>query len=615
MASLVTVTREENIAVVALNNPPVNALSHPVRVALLAALEELFADATLGAIVIACEGRTFVAGADIREFGKAPLLPDLPDVIEFLDKAPQLTVAAIHGTALGGGLELALACHFRVATPSAKLGLPEVTLGILPGAGGTQRLPRLIGVRPALELIVSGVPISAAQAQRLGIVDELGSDDVKASAVAFARRALAEGRRARRASELSATEGDAGELAEYERGIAQRWRGFLAPFRCVEAVRAAVELPFAEGLERERALFRELMASAESAAQRHVFFGEREVAKVPGLPEETPTRPVKSVVVVGAGALASGLAKCFTDARMAVTLLGDSAEELAAASSADLLLEAVAENADEKRATLARLGSVAKPGAILASTTSFLDLDALAGATGRPSDFVGMRFATPLEQMKLLEVVPCQRTATDAYATVMKLGRALGKIAVPVRAHVANRLLTRRNREIGLLLEEGASRGDIDAALVDFGFPTGPFAELGSSTLAGSHAEKGAAAVTDPSVAALLESPRNGRGGRGRSVSAEEIRDRCLYAVVNEAARVLDEGLAARALDIDMIWVHGHAFPVYRGGPLFFADQVGLSVVHQHIQRYRAEVGEEYWSPAPRIERLAKEQGRFYGKT
>src|ERR1041384_1404789 len=334
MSSLVTLTRHENIAVLTLNNPPVNALSHAVRVAAFAILKELFETADAEALVIACEGRTFIAGADIREFGKPPLAPDLPELVEFLDSAPMLTIAAIHGTALGGGLELALACDFRIAAQNAKLGLPEAALGILPGAGGTQRLPRLFGVRPALDMIVSGTPISAAEAQRLGLVDEITTDALPEFALAFARRVLREKRARRGTSALPETLDDPQLLASYEASIAERWRGFLSPFRCIEAVRAALELPFSEGLLRERELFRELVASAESKAQRHVFFGEREVAKVPGLAEDTPTRPIKSVAVLGDAAKTSELARCFADAGLTVTLLANDPREVERAIAA-----------------------------------------------------------------------------------------------------------------------------------------------------------------------------------------------------------------------------------------------------------------------------------------
>ena len=595
MPSPVTVTRHGSIALVALNNPPVNALSHAVRVALLDTLKELFVTADVDAIVIACEGRTFVAGADIREFGKPPLDPDLPELVEFLDSSPKLTLAAIHGTALGGGLELALACHFRIAAASAKLGLPEVTLGILPGAGGTQRLPRLIGVRQALDLIVGGTPIGAAAAQRLGLIDEVVGEDVKAAALEVAGRLLSEPRALRRISSLSASVDEPDFFVAYERSIADRCRGFLAPFRCVDAVRAAVELPFDAGLERERALFRELMASTESKAQRHLFFGEREVAKVPGLGDDTPTRAVKSVAIIGGSALGDELARCFLDARIPVALLTDERRDLDGspeAKNADLLIEAVSDDLKSKRAALSRLASIAKPGAILATTTSSLGLDDIARDLPRATDLVSLHFATPLNRSKLLEVERGAQTASDAYLTIMKLGRSLGKIAVPTRGHVARTLLTRCAREVALLRAEGASVASIDRTLIDFGFSQEFLSEL---------------------AAALAEKPTHSANSH-REISDIEILERCLFSVVNAAARALENGSVARPLDIDMIGVHGLGFPVYRGGPMFFADAVGLSRVHASISRYREHVGEEDWSPAPLLERLARDGKSFYGK-
>jgi len=641
MSDLVSVTRHGGVAVVSLNNPPVNALSHALRVTLIASLTELFVAADVQAIVIACEGRTFIAGADIREFGKPPLVPDLPDLVEFLDGAPKPTIAAIHGTALGGGLELALACHFRVATESAKLGLPEVTLGILPGAGGTQRLPRLIGVKPALDMILSGTPISAARAQQLGLIDGVIADQVKDAAVEFASSVLAQGRPRRRVSELTATLEDADTFKAYERSSAERFRGFLAPFRCIDAVRGAVELPFAQGLERERELFKQLMASPESKAQRHVFFGEREVAKIPGIADDTPSRSLKSIAVVGTAGGVSGIATSFADARMAVTLVADTQDQLDRALSqiresyadavsrgrisqaerdsrldrirptlldddardADLLIECVPDELSDKQAVLARLDRIAKPNAILASSTTLWNLESLAEATSRPAELVGLHFSGPFGPSRLLECVRGPRTSAEAFATVMKLGRSLGRVAVPVRGHVARRLMARRREETLSLVEDGALPEDVDRAMTEFGYPIGPFAlEL----------ERSARATPDPALATLLERHSARHGIVRRSVSLEEITARCLYSVVNEAAQLLEEGFAARPLDVDMIMVHGCGFPLYRGGPLFFADQLGLAEVRAHMLQFREQAGAEYWTPAPLIERLAAERGSFY---
>lgn len=624
MKDLVTVTRHGSIALLALNNPPVNALSHAVRIAMIDGLRQLFAAADVEAIVIACEGRTFIAGADIREFGKPPLDPDLPELVEFLDGAPKATIAAIHGTALGGGLELALACHFRVASESAKLGLPEVTLGILPGAGGTQRLPRLIGVEPALDMIVGGAPISAAQAKRAGLIDALIADPVQESALEFARAVLAEGRPRRRVSELEARLDDPQAFVAYQERTAGRARGFLAPFRCIDAIKGAVEEPFARGILLERELFKQLMASAESKAQRHLFFGEREVAKVPGLPEDAPTRSVKSIAVLGGDAIAGAVAVSFADARLAVTLVADTQEQLdqalsrvregyAAAVSrgrisqsehdsrlerirptlvyddardADLLIECAPDELDAKHAALARLDVIAKPGAILATSTVSADLDALAVATSRPADVLALHFTGLREPSRLLECVRGSRTSPEAFATAMKLGRSLGRVAVPVQGHVGPRLMVRLQSEVLHLLEEGALPEEVDRALTDFGFPS--------------------------ALPTLLARPSVGRGLARRSIGTEELTARCVYSLVNEAARLLDEKLAARPLDIDMIMVQGFGFPVYRGGPLFFADRIGLAEVRERLLQFRDRLGEPRWTPAELIERLAAERGCFY---
>lgn len=631
MAPVLTVTRHGAVGAVALNNPPVNALSHPLRVALLEALSNLYADPAIQAIALYCEGRTFIAGADIRELGKPALLPDVPDAVELIENAPKPVIAAIHGTALGGGLELALACHFRIASADAKLGLPEVTLGILPGAGGTQRLPRLIGVRASLDMIVLGEPVSAANALTLGLIDEVFEGDAKAAALSFAARAIAEKLPVRRVSGLSAKLDDPELFAEYEEKLAREWRGFLAPFHCLLAVRNAVELPFDEGLKRERALFSELMASSESKAQRHAFFAEREVAKVPGLPENTPVRPVRSAAVVGGGKAAREVAQCFADAHLPVTLLAETADGLDRClaairdhytngvargqlgraeadarialiqpalsyqdlANADLLIEAVAEDLDVKRNVFAKLDTVGKPSAIFATSADSVDVDAVAAATRRPEAVVGMHFASPVDRKRLLENVRGERTGADVLATVMKLGRTLGKVAVPVRGFIAHRLLARSSREAYLLLEEGAALEELDQTFREFGFPQAPFASLGPGGM-----------KTDSGQPQQL-------GARRGEISADEIRERCLYALINEAARALEDGVVARPLDVDLICIHGYDFPVYLGGPLFFADQVGLRTIYDATVQYQKRVG-EHWSPAPLIERFVKEGRGFY---
>jgi 3-hydroxyacyl-CoA dehydrogenase len=633
MTHLLSIGRHERIASIILNNPPVNALSHAMRVVLLEELSNLFGDEGVSAIVIACEGRTFIAGADIREFGKPPLAPDLPELVEFVDAAPKPVIAAMHGTALGGGLELAMACHFRLCAPSAKLGLPEVTLGILPGAGGTQRLPRLIGARAALDMIVGGKLLSAARAKSLGLIDEIIEGDLRAGALALAARVVSELRPLSRVSERRPTVDDPRLFEDYERSIAHKWRGFLAPFRCIEAVRVAVELPFSEGLKRERELFAELMGSSQSKAQRHVFFAEREVAKVSDLPVETPTRQVSSTAVVGDSSAAVAIARCLADSGVEVTLLVSDLEtsernrtalrdgyaravargELPAAEvqqrlarihlsqsyedvrETDLLIEAVPDDLQAKRDVLARLGQVAKPAAILVTSTASFDVDAVAPASARPEAVAGMHFAKPLSGLKLLEAVRGSATTPDVYATVMKLGKTLGRVTVPLRAPLARRLLEQALQQASRLVEEGASPHSVDAALYEFGFPMGPFAARDRNLLEGT-----------------FRQPEANSRGAPRPISAREIVERCLYVVVNEAARALEAGVAARPIDIDMIAVSGVGFPVYRGGPLFYSDQVGLRDICESLLKYCRQTEDPSFAPAALIERLAEQGKGFY---
>jgi 3-hydroxyacyl-CoA dehydrogenase len=636
MAQLVSSTKQRNVAVIAVNNPPVNALSHAVRVGIRERLGDALEDAGVDAVVVWCEGRTFIAGADIREFGKTPLEPDVPEVVEFVARARKPVIAAIHGTALGGGVELALACDFRVALSSAKLGLPEISLGILPGAGGTQRLPRLVGARAALDMIVGGRQITAGKALDMGLIDEVVEGDLLARAVALAERVVAERRPLRKLGEQSVVLDEPNLFEEYERRIARESRGLLAPFHVIRAVRAAVELPFAEGLLRERELFRELMESPQAKAQRHVFFAEREVGRSPVRADPVPEREVKSVAVIGDGALGGRIAASFANARIPVVLLGMTQASLdrevsavrdlyssavAAGTlrqvemderlslvrpalsfeelrSADLVLEALPDDITSKREVFAALDAVCKPGAILATHAPSLDVDAIAGVM-RPGDVVGMHFFVHADSTKALEVVRARETLPEVCASVMKVGRALGKVTVLLRALVSRRTLGRCGREILALVEEGAVPEDVDRVLCDFGFPAGPFA---APEVWGLGVDRDRPGLTG-----------EGRGVHRRAIEDQEILERCLYAVINEAARLLDEGSAPRPLEVDMVWVHGLGFPVHRGGPLFYADQIGVPVVYEAVCRYRQRFDTEAWAPAPLLERLAKERRGFYG--
>ncbi|MBI2783593.1 MAG: enoyl-CoA hydratase/isomerase family protein [Gammaproteobacteria bacterium] len=692
MSDAVSFTRDGEIGVITVANPPVNALSQPVRAGLKEAVQAGLADAGVKAMVLICDGATFIAGADIREFGKPLAAPSLVPVIDAMEASDKPIVAAIHGTALGGGLEVALGCHYRVAVPGARVGLPEVNLGLLPGAGGTQRLPRLVGVEKALDFIVQGTHVPAAEAQRLGLLDALIEGDLKTGAIAFARRVLAEHRGVKRASALPVAPVAADFFANYEAGIARRLRGFKAPFNIIKAVQAAAELPFAEGMQREAELFQELMTSSESRAQRHVFFAEREVAKIPGLPKDTTQREIKTAAVIGAGTMGGGIAMNFANAGIPVTLLEINREALdrgiavirknyeATASKgrltpadvekrmglitpstayddikqADVVIEAVFENMDIKQEVFRKLDAVCKPGAILATNTSTLNVDAIASVTQRPQDVIGMHFFSPANVMRLLENVRGKQTANDVIATVMNLSRRIGKIGALVGVcdgFVGNRMLHQRTREAMFLVEEGARPEQIDKVLYDFGFPMGPFAMADMAGLdvgykvrqerrkagkiepreslwidriveMGRHGQKTGAGIyryadgrtplPDPEIERLIAQCARDAGIAQRQISDQEILERCLYPMINEGARILEEGIAARALDIDIIWINGYGFPAYRGGPMFWADAIGLRTVCAAYEKYARQCGDTYWKPAPLLEKLAREGKGFY---
>ncbi|MDN5937866.1 MAG: 3-hydroxyacyl-CoA dehydrogenase NAD-binding domain-containing protein [Salinisphaera sp.] len=694
MSELVSYRLEGDIGVIAIDYPPVNALSHGVRKGLQQCLREGLADDAAQALIVIGAGRTFPAGADIREFGKPPEDPWLPEVIDGYDASSKLVVAAIHGTALGGGLEVALGCHYRVALDSAKVGLPEVKLGLLPGAGGTQRLPRLVGAQAALEMIVSGTPVDAAKGRELGILDEVVEGDLLQGALAYARRLVAENAPLRQASAGSVT-ADAGLFSNFEQSIARKSRGFLAPFHCIKAVQAAAELPFEAGCKRERALFMELMQSPESAAQRHVFFAERAVAKVPVLDPKTPKREINTVGILGAGTMGGGIAMNFLNAGMAVTLLEVQQEALdqgvalirknyeATAkkgrvtqerveqcmalltptlryddlASVDLVIEAVFENMGVKKEVFGQLDAVCKPSAILATNTSTLDINEIAAATRRPEDVMGMHFFSPANVMRLLENVRGEKTADQVLVTVMDLAKRIGKVGVLVgvcRGFVGNRILHQRRTEATALVNEGATPEQVDRVLFDFGFPMGEFAMsdlagldvgyrirqgqreadpdngpqanwLDALAEAGRYGQKTRAGVYDyaegsrtpiPSevTARLIDEYRREKGIQPRTVSDQEVLERCLYVMVNEGAKILEQGIANRPLDVDVIWIYGYGFPVYRGGPLFWADHIGLQTIHDKIAEFHRDTGKDHWQPAKLLERLASEGKGFYGQ-
>ena len=692
MSSPVTFMTQGRIGIARIDNPPVNALSHAVRKGLSDVVDRALADEKVGALVIICDGRTFIAGADIKEFGKPMVAPILQDVIATLEGSSKPVIAAIHGTALGGGLEVALACHFRVAAPTARVGLPEVKLGILPGAGGTQRLPRLIGVEAALKMIVDGGEVAASAAQKMGILDELVDGDLTAGAVAFAEKVLNESRPIRRTSTLTAKLDNPAIFNEMAKTVAKRQRGYLAPLKCIEAVRMATELPFAEGAEREYAMCRELLNGPQSKAQRHMFAAEREVGKIAGVPEDTVARDVKSAAVVGMGTMGVGIAMCFANVGFPVTVLDRKQETLDKAlktirknyegsvtkgslaqaemdkrlglvkptlsysdlADADLVIEAVYEDMAEKKDVFAKLDTVCKQGAVLASNTSYLDIDQLADATKRPQDVAGMHFFNPANVMRLLENVRPAKAAPDVLATIMKTGKKIGKLPVLVGVcdgFVGNRMLAKRSREGFFMMEEGATPWQIDKVLYDFGFPMGPYSvadlagldvawanrksrfdrltsreqacnildqicelgRFGQKTGAGYYKyDEKRNATPDPLIEDLIVQHSAKRGLTRQAFSDQEIIERCLYAMINEGAKILEEGVVPRPHEIDVIWVNGFGFPAYRGGPMFYADQIGLDNVYKAILKYRDQVGEQFFTPAPLLERLAKSGKSFY---
>ncbi len=694
MAETVTFSKEGNVGLIIINNPPVNALSQAVRAGIKAGIEKGIADKNVDAMVVMCEGRTFIAGADIREFGKPPMEPYLPDVCQFIEDSQKPVIAAIHGTALGGGLEIPLSCHFRIAVAGAKVGLPEVKLGLLPGAGGTQRLPRVAGVQAALEMITSGIPVAAVRAKAMGILDEIVDGNLKAAALTFAKKVVDERLPVRKVSELQAKADSPTIFEDFATANARKFRGFMAPFKCIEAVKIATELPFAEGMKRERAIFLELQASDQSKAQRHVFFAEREVVRIPGLPDDQPTREIKSVGILGAGTMGGGIAMCFVNAGIPVVLLEVKQEFLDKGlavikknyantvakgklkqevmdqrlslivptlsyddlKNVDLVIEAVFEDMTVKKEVFTKLDAVCKPGAILASNTSYLNIDDIAATTKRPQDVMGMHFFSPANVMRLLENVRGAKTSPEVYATAMKVGKAIGKVPVLVGVcdgFVGNRMLAKRTRECGFMLEEGALPWQIDKVIYNFGFPMGPYAmgdmagldigwrnhkakfdslsprekdcnilnkicemgRFGQKTGAGFYKyDEKRNATRDPLIEELIVKHSQKVGITRRVISDQEIIERAIYSMINEGAKILEEGIAARPLDIDVVWLYGYGFPVYLGGPMFYADTVGLKKVHDAILKYKDLVGAEYWTPSPLLERLAKEGKGFYSK-
>jgi 3-hydroxyacyl-CoA dehydrogenase len=687
---LETVTTDVgDIALLVVDNPPVNALSWHVRQGLFDGIQAAIAGGAV-AIVLICDGRTFIAGADITEFGGgSQQAAGLHDVQAAMEDAPVPVIAAIHGTALGGGLETALAAHYRVAVASAKVGLPEVNLGLLPGGGGTQRLPRLTGVPTALEMMTSGRHVAAAEALELGVIDEVvEAGDLRAAAVAFAARAVADGMplvKVRDRSDRLVEAKDNPQLfADFRASIARKTRGFLAPEYIVQCVEAAANLPFEEGVKVEGRLFLELVTGPQSAAQRYAFFAERAANKIPDIDKDTPIVDVRTCGVLGAGTMGGGIAMNFANVGIPVTIVErdqasldrglavvrknyersasrgsippEAVEERMALitgstdkadfADCDIVIEAVFEDMELKKSIFRELDAICKPGAILASNTSALDINEIAAVTSRPESVIGMHFFSPANVMKLLENVRGDKSSDTVVASTMAIGKRIGKVPVMVgvcRGFVGNRMLFMRGAEAERMILEGATPAQVDNVLYEFGFPMGPFAmsdlaglDIGwkeetssGSTVREVLCENGRrgqkngrgyytydpetrAATPDPEVVELIRGFAVGKGIEQREVTDQEVLERLLYPMVNEGAKILDEGIAIRGSDIDVVWVNGYGWPVYRGGPMYWADSVGLPEIVDRIRGYGESLGGGHWKLSPLLDRLAADGGALH---
>ncbi|MEA3195006.1 MAG: 3-hydroxyacyl-CoA dehydrogenase [Betaproteobacteria bacterium] len=680
----------DGVAVISMNSPPVNGLSNALRAAIVENLEKADKDPSVKAVVLIGSAKAFSGGADIREFNKPRVKPDLPDVNDRQDAMTKPLVAAVGGFALGGGLELALACHYRVAAPKALLGLPEVKLGILPGSGGTQRLPRVVPMAEAVQMMTTGTPIPAEKAKALGLVDEVAQGDLLDSAIQFAKGKV--GKPLPRIRDRSVKLEDAKTFfAQAREQVAKASRGYPAPLEIVGCAEAAATKPFDEGRKHEREAFARLVDTTESKSLRHAFFAERQTSKIPDVPEDTPVREIRKAAVLGAGTMGGGIAMNFANAGIPVTLIdmnqaavdkgvGIIKKNYAATVSkgrlkqedmdkrmalikpstdlpadADIYIEAVFERMDVKQDVFKKLDALAKPGAILATNTSTLDVDLIAAATKRPQDVIGTHFFSPANVMRLLEVVRGKKTDKSVLATTMKLGKALKKLPVVsgvCDGFIGNRMLEKYGQQSLFLLDEGATPQQVDAAMAKFGMAMGPFTmydmagndigweirkrryterpdflyskiadriceqgRFGQKTGKGFYKYEAAnrKPIPDPDVDKILDSYRNEIGAKKRIISDEEIVQRLVYALVNEGAYILEEGIALRASDIDMVYLTGYGFPPYRGGPMFYADTVGLDKVLASIQKFQAGYQGGAWKPAPLLAKLAKEGRKFNG--
>ncbi|MBP8186853.1 MAG: 3-hydroxyacyl-CoA dehydrogenase NAD-binding domain-containing protein [Comamonas sp.] len=692
-ASVVQTRLDGEVLVVSINNPPVNALGQAVRAGLLAAVEQAAANAAVKALLIVGEGKAFIAGADIREFGKPAVAPSLPDVCNALEASDKLVVAAIHGAALGGGLEVALSAHYRVALPKALLGLPEVSLGLLPGAGGTQRAPRVMGVKAATELMLSGKHLSAKAALAAGLVDVLvDSSDPLAAGLAYARNLLAAGAAVRRTRDIAIAD-KAGALADLEAlaaETAKKARGLFSPLKIIECVKAAVELPFDQGLAKERELFVQCLESPQRQGLVHAFFAERETAKIPEAKAAAP-RAFSTLAIIGGGTMGAGITVAALDAGYPVTMVERDAESIARGQAnvekvyngliakgrmteegkaaimarytpstsyddlkdVDLVIEAVFEDLDVKKAVFKELDRVCKRGAVLATNTSYLDIDAIADATARPQDVIGLHFFSPANIMKLLEIVVPAKVSADVVATAFELAKKLKK--VPVRAGVCdgfigNRILAVYKQAADYIMEDGASPYEIDEAVRGFGYPMGPFqvTDLAGGDIGWATRKRRAATRNpkaryvevadricengwfgqktgrgfylypqgarvgqqDPEVLAIVDAERAKKGVTPRKFTPEEIMRRYMAAMVNEGAKVVQEGIALRPLDVDVTFISGYGFPRHRGGPMKWADMQGLDKILADIKTFEQE-DPLFWKPAALLEKLVAEGQNF----
>ena len=688
----VSLEYREDLAIIWVDNPPVNAINHSVRQGILDALTKLDGNKYLLAIILACRGRTFLSGADIAEFGKPAKTPILPDVLDHIERMHVPVIAALFGSVLGGGFESALCCHYRIAANSTKVGFPEVNLGLIPGAGGTQRLPRLIGVEAAVDVITSGAPLSAKAAQKVGAVDQISDGDLLEDAITFAKDV---GRKGLPTPLSQCVIEDPGRYEQVfvraRQTLATSKKGFYAPLAAVVAIEAAVNLSFKEGLAYERKVFEQLRDGAESKALRHMFFAEREVTKIPDIGENCEGRSVTSVGVIGAGTMGTGIAMAFLNAGFRVTLVDASNEALKHGLSqvektydrqvvkgrmtedavrdvlsalstslsydelvgADLIIEAVFEEIDVKKEVFRKMDRAAKAGAILATNTSYLDVNAIAGFTDRPTDVIGLHFFSPAHIMKLLEIVRADATSREVLQTCLKLSKRLGKVGVVsgvCHGFIGNRMLQGYQREAGLLVLEGASPMQVDRALTEFGFAMGPFAVGDLAGLDIGYMNRKSMAPEDYEPQAFLVADRlveHGRKGqktgagwykydsgdrtprpdrvtkdmidgvradvgiKSRPVKDQEIVERCVYALVNEGARIVDEGIAYRASDIDVVYVNGYGFPRYRGGPMHYAQTIGLKTVYETITSYKDRFGPRWWTPSPYLHASAQGDGTW----